>query len=74
MLLFCWCVFVGVSTSSIIKFVCWGMGMLFGKLYMRRVLESLVQNWRRQTIFGFGFKKKIMFKERIWGKNLCFER
>jgi hypothetical protein len=41
---------------------------------MRRVLESLVQNWRRQTIFGFGFKKKRMLKERLWEKNLCFER
>jgi hypothetical protein len=30
---------------------------------MRRVLESLVQNWRRQTIFGFEFKKKRMFKK-----------
>jgi hypothetical protein len=30
---------------------------------MRRVLESLVQNWRRQTILGLGLKKRECLKK-----------
>jgi hypothetical protein len=36
---------------------------------MRRVLERLVQNWRKQTIFGFGFDKKRCLKRDYGKKN-----
>ncbi len=44
-------------------------GCCLGKLYMRRVLERLVQNWRKQTIFGFGFDKKRCLKRDYGKKN-----
>jgi hypothetical protein len=41
------------------------MGILFGRIVVRRVLESLVQNWRRKIVFGFEFEKKRLFKKRL---------
>jgi hypothetical protein len=40
--------------------------MLFGNLWVERVHGNLVQNWRSQIVFRFGFKRKKKFKENLW--------
>jgi hypothetical protein len=40
---------------------------------MRKVLQSIVQNWRAEKVIGFGFGKKGMFrKKEIMCKKFMF--
>jgi hypothetical protein len=64
----CWCVNKLNNQISLLG----NEDICLGKLYMIKVFESLVQNWRGQTIFGFGFEKRRMFKKRLWEKKVMF--